>query len=577
MLIGINMDESNNRYPEDTNRYPEDTKAKIWEEKERERKSRILEEYTNTEDYRSRLETRAKIFDACLDGRKEYILSRARVIELCKGIQEDGTYDNATGIIFFIDNFGWSLANKIVVDKEMSKHLPFLLFDIQKDAIKWLVDGIDNGHDCFLEKSRDMGASWVLFVYVSLWYWLFKDGVNILLGSYKEMLVDDGTIDSLFGKAEYAIHSLPRWLLPRNFNMGRDRTMKKLIRRDNGNVITGDTMNPNFGRGSRKTAIFFDELGHWDYAKSAWESSGESTNCRFANSTPNGMNYYGMLRETGINKFTMHWHDHPLKDQDWYDYECFRNTPEAVAQEIDISYTKSLEGKVYPDWNEINIEQGQFKYDSNLPLYVGWDFGKTDDTAMIWAQPNRGKLRIIDTYSNHGKIIDFYVPFITGVTDSGIHKYTSRDLEKIAEHKYWKAGIHFGDPAGRFVNNVIDKTVFDILKDNGIHVNFQDDWKHFKIRKEVTRQLILNGIELNMNEDTKWFNNCMLNAAYSKVKREGIEFTVSDKPRHDSTSHFRSAMEYLSLGLKGKYNHKREVRDKFVKGERFTKRRVVGY
>jgi len=555
----------------------EDTIAQLKSKAEQERKIRVLNEYLNSEPYRKKLEIRAKVFDACITGRKDYRFSRGSVYELCKGLQEDGTYDRAEGCIFFIDNFGWSKADKIVVDKDKSKHLPFILFDIQREGIKWLIQCIDEGHDGFLEKSRDMGASWVYFVYVSLWYWLFIDGSNFLLGSFKEALVDDKSIDSLFGKLEYALTSLPKWMMPPRFKIENDRTKMRLMRKDNGNLISGDTMHANFGRGPRKTAIFFDELGFWDEAKNAWESSGEATNCRFANSTPCGMNFYGLLRETGISKFTMHWKDNPFKDQEWYDYQCFRYSPEAVAQEIDISYSKSLEGKVYPDWNEINVKKEQIDYDPNLPLYVSWDFGNTDDTAIIWAQPYQGRLRIIDTYSNHGKVIDFYIPFVNGIVDSGTHPYNPKDLEKIEKHKYWKAGVHFGDPAGRFKNSVVDKTVFDVLRNNGIHVNFKDEWKHFHIRKEKTRQLILNGIDLNMNSDVKYFDVCIMNAAYPKVKREGIEFTQSKLPRHDKTSHFRTSLEFMALGLDEKgVGRQKVIRDKF-QPTKFTKRRSVGY
>ena len=552
------------------------TKLDILNKKENERKERVLREYLNSKEYQERLLLRAKLFDATKDGRRDFLLSRVRIYELCKGIQEDGSYDPAAGCIFFINNFGWTYAPKLIVNNKSSKHLPFILFEFQENAIRWFIDRIEKGEDAFAEKSRDMGASWIFFVYISLWYWLFRDGTNILMGSYKEMLVDDKTIDSLFGKLDYALDGLPKWMMPKGYNRNKHRTKLKLVRPDNGNVITGDTMNPNFGRGSRKTAILFDELGFWDYAKDAWEGCADSTNCRLANSTPNGYNYYAMLREMPISIHTMHWREHPLKDDEWYSYEKMTRTPESLAQEVDISYSKSLEGKVYPDWNEVNVEQGVFEYDPLLPLYVGWDFGKTDDTAIIWCQPNRGKLRIIDTYRNAAKTIDFYIPFINGYVSSEHHNYTPKDLEKIDRHKYWKKGTHFGDPAGRFQNNVVDLTVVDVLRESGIIINFQDNWKHFKARKEATRHLILNGIELNMNSDTKWFNTCMSQAAYPKVKREGVDFTNSEKPKHDFTSHYRSAFEYLALGLRNFGKRRVEPVDKFKKG-RFNKKRVIGY
>lgn len=537
------------------------------------RRNRVFNEYINSDDYTKKLELRAKINDACYTGRKNYTLSRARTIELCKGIQTDGSYNNKEGFLFWLNNFAWTYSPKTEV-----KHLPFIAFDFQEDASKWFIDRIDKGEDAFAEKSRDMGASWIFFVYIPIWYWLFGEGTAILIGSYKEALVDNGSIDSLFGKIEYTIESLPQWILPKRFNMKQHKKKMLLKNPVNGNEITGDTMSEKFGRGSRKTAILFDELGFWDYAKGAWEGSKDSTNCRLANSTPNGYNYYAMIREMLISIHTMHWSQHPFKDASWYEFEKATRTKEELAQEVDISYSKSLTGKVYPDWNEKNVEKGIFKYDPSLPLYTGWDFGKTDDTAIIWSQLINGKLRIIDTYQMSNKNIDFFVPFITGIVESdNSYQYTDRDLEKIDEHKYWKHGTHFGDPAGRFQNNVTDDTVISVLRDHGIIMNYRDEWKHFTARKGETKKLIFNGIELNMNDDTKWFDLCIMNAAYPKVKREGIEFTVSLKPRHDGTSHYRSALEYLALGLRDRSHKVRKVKDKFVKGQRFTKKRAVGY
>jgi len=82
---------------------------------------------------------------------------------------------------------------------------------------------------------------------------------------------------------------LPAWILPPKFDNKKHRQKLKLVNPANANLISGDTMNPNFGRGARKTAILFDELGFWDYAKDAWEGTADSTECRIANSTPTDM------------------------------------------------------------------------------------------------------------------------------------------------------------------------------------------------------------------------------------------------------------------------------------------------
>lgn len=545
----------------------EETKSDV-DSREIDRRRKKLEEYLNSEEYKEKILLRLKINDACLN----HAEARSTTWNLCA--RPDNPVE---GCIFFIENFGYTFDPR---PQSPPHHFPFILFEYQKDLIKWLIEHIDSGRDGLVEKSRDMGVSWVVFVWVCIWYWLFKDGINILLGSYKEALVDNRTKDSLFGMIDYGIDSLPKWILPKGFNKDKHRQQMKLVNPVTQNLITGDTMNPDFGRGTRKTVIMFDELGSWAYAQDAWGAAGDSTSCRIANSTPKGYNFYAMLRNSGIDVITLKWNLHPLKDREWYEYERTRRDEENVAQELDISYNKSQEGRVYHEWNDVTVEEGVFEYDENLPLYVAWDFGYTDDTAIIWAQLKNGKLRIVDTYRNAGKTIDFYVPFVTGIMPSDGYIYSKFDIEVIEAHKHWKRGTHFGDPAGRFQNSVVNLTVLDVLRQNGIHVNFQDSWKEFQKRKTAAKLLMRDGIELNKNPRTVYFNMCMSQAAYPRVKNQGVEEVRSLKPKHDYTSHYRSAFEYLALGLAETRNKREQVYDKYPK-ERYTsgprRRRAVSY
>lgn len=526
---------------------------------EQERRERVLREYLYSEEYQTKLKERIKIQDA---GNRSPE-ARKNIFYLCQ--QPD---DPAAGCIFFIENFGWTFNPKMSL-----KNFPFILFECQKRAIREIVDHIDKGRDIFLEKSREMGVSWLVFCYIALWYWLFREGANGLLGSYKEKLVDDRSIDSLFGKIDYALQNLPDWMMPGGFVMKKHRTKLKLVNPENNNIITGDTMNPNFGRGSRKTFIMFDELAFWDYAKDAWESAGDATNCRVANSTPNGFDYYKMLRDSGIDILTLHWREHPLKDAEWYAYECKRRTEEEIAQELDISYTKSKEGRVYQEWNDTNVLVGLYEYDDDLPLIVGWDFGKSDDTAIIWAQPTREGLRIVDVFRKTGKNIDFFIPIVTGMIYGDItYTYNKEELDIIDEHRNWKKATHYGDPAGRFQNQVTDDTVLSTLRKYGINVNFQDKWKEFKIRKHEAKMLIMGRILLNDNPRTKYFNICMIQSSYPMVKVNGVGEIRSEKPKHDSTSHYRSAFEYMSIGMSQSKETLASPRDKFPRRERTSRK-----
>lgn len=531
------------------------------------RRKAIFQEYLHSPDYQERLVKRLELNDAG-DRRPD---ARTYLWHLCA--RPDNPVEGAK---FFINNFAWTFDPR---PEHEPFHLPFITFEYQDRAIEEFIDHIDNGRDLFVEKSRDMGISWLLFVWVPIWYWLFRDGVSFLVGSYKEALVDDRTLDSLFGKMDYALRALPKWMLPSRFNFDKHRTKLRLMNPANNNLISGDTMNPDFARGSRKTAVLFDELGFWDYAQDAWGAAGDSTSCRISNSTPKGYNFNAMLRESGIDIATFHWKDHPYKDNSWYEYEKNRRSTEEVAQELDISYSKSQEGRVYPEWNDQFVVRGLFEYDPDLPLYVGWDFGKTDDTAIIWMQEEReGRFRIVDTYRKTGKNIDFFVPFVTGIIQSDEaekYAYTPEEIELIYAHKNWAKGTHFGDPAGRFRNQVSDETVISVLRKYGIIMNFKDAWKVHAVRKRSAKDLLMDGINLNQNSRTAYFDICIANAAYPSVRHEGVAEINSKEPKHDYTSHYRSAFEYLALGIDDWIMRasRRKPFDKFKKKDVRTGRR----
>jgi len=466
----------------------------------------------------------------------------------------------AEGCIFFIENFCWTYD-----PRSKNKNLPVVLFDYQKETVKYFIEHIDQGKDFLIEKSRDMGVSW-LAVYVFQWYWLFRDGTNLLIGSYKEKLVDDGVNqDALFGKLEYSLRNLPKWLLPRRFDLRKHRNKLKLINPENNNIISGDTMNPQFGRGARKTAIFYDELGFWESAKESWEAGADTTACRIANSTPAGKNYYWKLKISGMDVLTLHWKRHPLKDNTWYEFEKSRRTDEEVAQELDLNYEKSLEGRVYLEWQP---EVGFYPYNDNHPLYIAADWGKEDGTAIIWAQVIENKLRIVDSVYKTGETIDFFVPFFNGIISSEEYRYSPKEVEKIELHRRWRKATVFGDPAGRFTSAVTNQTVFSILKDAGIYVNWEEMWKEFPTRKTAVKMRIRKGVELNQNPDTDYLNMCIEQAAYPKITRKGEEEVKSIKPNHDWTSHYRSALEYLCLGLEKAKVSNIKVKDKFTQNGR---------
>lgn len=511
-----------------------------------------FEDWLASDEYVAALTSRLKVNDACLRNKQ----ARSLTWQLCK--------DDP---VFFVEHFGWTYDPR----KERAPgHLPFILFEYQKETIRWIVRHIESGEDALIDKSRDMGATW-LVIWVFYWYWLFSDTFSGLMGSYKEDLVDNRTLDSLFGKLDYCVNNTPQWLLPARFSMKKHRQQMKLTNPVSSNLISGDTMNPDFARGARKTASFLDEGASWQYFREAWTAAADTTPCRITASTPKGKNAFWKLIENGIDRLTLHWSKHPIKDQKWYDFEKSRRTAEEVAQELDISYSASQEGRVYPEWDE--VQWGEFPYEEQLPLYVSWDYGKSDDTAIIWWQSKGDQVRVIDAFSRNKKLIDWFIPLVTGAWPSDPEEYAAADLEVVRAHKGWKPAAHFGDPSGVQTNQVTNQSVLDVLRSHGISVRFLTDSQDFQKRKTAAK-MVMRNLVVNRNERTQELGSAMEAAHYPMVRMGGDQYVRSTKPIHDWSSHFRSSFEYFAVNFRQRRSTNQ--RDQFPKKHR-ERQRVIGY
>ena len=358
------------------------------------------------------LEYRALLLAEC-DQDKAY---RAKVNEMCR-----------RDPIFWINSFCWTKD-----PKQPFKLIPFITYEeFQDGAITELVDAINTGYDEGIEKTREMGVSWIV-LYVFTWFWLYWPNSDFLVGSRKEDVVDTrGDPSSLFEKIRICLGSLPTWMLPPGFSIEEDALTLRILNKANGNSIIGESANPFFGSGGRVKAALLDEFSKWDplIAISAWTSMGDVTRCRMPVSTPlgSGNKFAELMQGTDvkIKKLTLHWTLHPIKSKGcyrlepdgtripiddskeafkqweknrdvvrvglkggiirspWYDAECERRTDSEIAQELDISFLKS--GSPFFDMAKVN---GQKK----------WTYIKraTPNDRIPWGSYIRGKIIEVD-------------------------------------------------------------------------------------------------------------------------------------------------------------------------------------
>jgi hypothetical protein len=275
--------------------------------------------------------------------------------------------------VFFFNQFCWTYDPR---KDAAPNHFPFLTYKFQDEYILALENAYQTSSDFLTEKSRDMGASWIILTWV-VWHWLYDKSFNALVGSRKEDLVDNYQLDSLFGKIDYTLQRLPKWLCP-NYT----RTYCKIVNNDNGNAIQGESANRDFSRQGRYSCCLLDEFAFWEFASSVWTATADSAPVRFPLSTPNGKNNkFAELRFSDqIKTVSLHWSKHPFKDQEWYEREKKRRTPREVAQELDLDYESSGNQKIFPEIrNNLELRENVFIEPFEIPRFWkkrgGLDYG----------------------------------------------------------------------------------------------------------------------------------------------------------------------------------------------------------
>lgn len=282
--------------------------------------------------------------------------------------------------------------------------MPFSLFPRQQDLVYFLDDLIAGNANGLVQKSRDMGATWVCCAY-SVWLWLFYPGTAVGWGSRKAMLVDNrGDASSIFEKMRIIIRKLPPCFTPYGFNEDHMPFMR-IMNPENGSIITGEA-GDNIGRGGRTKIFFKDESAHYEHPELIEAALGDNTNCQVDISSVNGTAnlFYrkrkggkiwakGSTTNTSANIFILSWRDHPLKSQEWYDNRVAiaeaEGTQHILAKEVDMDYSAAVEGVIIPKiWINYAIDADiKLDMDINVGNYImGFDVsdgGRDKDAYAI--------------------------------------------------------------------------------------------------------------------------------------------------------------------------------------------------
>ena len=348
-------------------------------------------------------------------------------------------------MLFWINTFVWTFD-----PRKPNPKLPFITYGYQDEAFLAMEealpseDGLIKGNDVIIEKSRDMGASWICLTLFT-WRWHFRNLQSFLMVSRKEGLVD-GSGDSLFSHIDFIQKGLPSWMLPQ---MRRNKL--KLINLDNGSKIEGESTTDNIGRGGRRTAMLVDEFAAFEGGGyDVLSATADNTNCRVFNSTPNGTAnaFYAQLQK-GTPRLRFHWSRHPEKAEGiyegpdgrsrspWYDKECERRAhPVEIATQLDIDY----QGSAYPFMDPKTLEDLAKEF-ARVPDHQGHlAFEDMRNPEFMDSMEGRGNLKVWTPLDVHLKPSDMHDYVIgvdvsqgTGASESAASVIDRHTGEKVAE------------------------------------------------------------------------------------------------------------------------------------------------
>lgn len=284
--------------------------------------------------------------------------------------------------------------------------MPFLMYQRQKDLVRFAYACLDGEASGLVEKCRDAGATWT-FVAVSVHLWLFWDGIAIGWGSRKEQLVDKiGVMDSIFEKIRAVIRGLPPEFLPAGFSDRDHMSYMRIQNPENGATIIGEA-GDNIGRGGRTRLYIKDESAHYERPELVEAALGDNTRVQIDISSVNGIgNVFHRKREAGVeweggdvvkgrtNVFVFDWSHHPEKTMAWYNERRQKYEDEGLlhifAQEVDRDYASAMEGIIIrPEWVRTAIDaHKKLDFTASGSWVAGLDVadGGMDRSALVQRQ-----------------------------------------------------------------------------------------------------------------------------------------------------------------------------------------------
>ena len=492
---------------------------------------------------------------------------------------------------------------------------PWVPFPFQVDMIRWIEAILGRNRDPsgkmdgVVEKSRDMGATWVFSLYMAHQF-LFSDNFAANIVSHTGDVVDKtGDIKSVFYKIESLIginsrmphtsyapdtfwHDLPTgmpsFLRPDGWDPDVHDQKMKLTHPTKNNAIYGETTTTNAATGSRCTMMLIDEAARIKPLEDIWGNIAPVTNHRFAVSSADlreNSFFYDLVQkgkgaqrdasQHGPDVMSLPWFEHPLRDSGWLEMQRARaGDIYQFEREYEMNYHAGYGDWVYPASQ--SLVPAYAPYDPTLgDVFCSIDPGIRDPSAVLWFQrdPVSQRYRLIEALVLETPTADYLAPILIGSPpDHPVRDEYRGNAAEVMDFTWslTTRGLpvrYVGDSYGnhRSGANINDETFYmalwrrarDFIAENEwtydhkvqVNVRYDDMAQYHRKRKESLMGLIPI-LDIHDSDRCRYVLEAMRSNRYKPMEENRLTMREPMEPLHDWTSHPVSAAEFFATYIR---------------------------
>lgn len=484
-------------------------------------------------------------------------------------------------------------------DPDASTIRPFIPMAFQVDLLQTFVRvcALKTQHDLFITKARGLGASWILCA-GALWAWLFRPWRGAMI-SAKESLVDrPHDVDSLFGKIDFMLHWLPKWMWPKGLRLEhrngghRMSLMLKHPHPANPAQIRGDTTTGDSLRSTRATYAIYDECAAMDNFAAVLNTGAGTTRHQFGVSTESfdhGRDWYDTWQNAlraqqdapgpEPNVIELDWQHNPLYTPAYIEEERQRAIKKGNLAGFEREFLRDAwagnSNVIYPE--AARIPTVYKPYTGSEQIIVGIDPGHLDDTAIVWGIPTgtreeRG-VHWLGIYERNLMPVEFWAHLLTGIdpipgdvcfADDGPDYFRDREREimRFFRDLPWQGTrVRFVmDPAGKQQHSGV--SFYDLLFKHTLALRkrvatdeqrpvgiaplcdfLKGELRYHDYRRNATRPMIG---RMTVAPEAERIRDCLMNMEKAPL---GKHATSESRLVHNVYTHGGTAVEYACVGI----------------------------